>query len=161
MKETIFEYTCKDVLGQDKSLSDLEGKVTLIVNTASNCGFTPQYEGLEDMYQKYKEKGLEILAFPCNQFGNQEPGTNEEVKEFCSLNYGVSFPIFSKIEVNGKNADPLFKFLSSSKKGLLGSGQIKWNFTKFLINKDGKPIKRFSPTTTPEKISSEIDKILS
>ena len=160
MEESIFNFTCKDVHGDEKKLSDLEGKVTLVVNTASKCGFTPQYKGLEDLYQKYKDQGLEILGFPCNQFGNQEPGANSEIEEFCTLNYGVSFPIFSKVDVNGDSADPLFKFLTSNKKGLLGSSKIKWNFTKFLVDKKGKPVKRFSPTTTPEKLAEDIEKIL-
>ena len=130
------------------------------MNTASKCGFTPQYKGLEDLYQKYKDQGLEVLGFPCNQFGNQEPGSNNEIEEFCTLNYGVTFPMFSKVDVNGDSADPLFKFLTSNKKGLLGSSKIKWNFTKFLVDKDGNPVKRFAPTTTPEQISEDIEEIL-
>ena len=160
MNESIFNFSCKDVDGNEKNLSELQGKVTLVVNTASKCGFTPQYKGLEDLYQKYKEQGLEVLGFPCNQFGNQEPGSNNEIEEFCTLNYGVTFPMFSKVDVNGDSADPLFKFLTSNKKGLLGSSKIKWNFTKFLIDKDGNPVKRFAPTTTPEQISEDIEEIL-
>jgi len=160
MKESIFNFSCKDVDGNEKNLSELQGKVTLIVNTASKCGFTPQYKGLEDLYQKYKDQGLEVLGFPCNQFGNQEPGSNNEIEEFCTLNYGVTFPMFSKVDVNGDSADPLFKFLTSNKKGLLGSSKIKWNFTKFLVDKDGNPVKRFAPTTTPEQISEDIEEIL-
>lgn len=160
MNESIFNFSCKDVNGNEKNLSQLKGKVTLVVNTASKCGFTPQYKGLEDLYQKYKEQGLEVLGFPCNQFGNQEPGSNNEIEEFCTLNYRVTFPMFSKVDVNGDSADPLFKFLTSNKKGLLGSSKIKWNFTKFLIDKDGNPVKRFAPTTTPEQISEDIEEIL-
>ena len=160
MNESIFNFSCKDVDGNEKNLSELQGKVTLIVNTASKCGFTPQYKGLEDLYQKYKDQGLEVLGFPCNQFGNQEPGSNNEIEEFCTLNYGVTFPMFSKVDVNGDSADPLFKFLTSNKKGLLGSSKIKWNFTKFLVDKDGNPVKRFAPTTTPEQISEDIEEIL-
>ena len=155
-----FNFSCKDVDGNEKNLSELQGKVTLVVNTASKCGFTPQYKGLEDLYQKYKDQGLEVLGFPCNQFGNQEPGSNNEIEEFCTLNYGVTFPMFSKVDVNGDSADPLFKFLTSNKKGLLGSSKIKWNFTKFLVDKDGNPVKRFAPTTTPEQISEDIEEIL-
>ena len=160
MNESIFNFSCKDVDGNEKNLSELQGKVTLVVNTASKCGFTPQYKGLEDLYQKYKDQGLEVLGFPCNQFGNQEPGSNNEIEEFCTLNYGVTFPMFSKVDVNGGSADPLFKFLTSNKKGLLGSSKIKWNFTKFLVDKDGNPVKRFAPTTTPEQISEDIEEIL-
>jgi len=160
MNESLFNFSCKDVNGNEKNLSQLQGKVTLVVNTASKCGFTPQYKGLEDLYQKYKDQGLEILGFPCNQFGNQEPGSNNEIEEFCTLNYGVTFPMFSKVDVNGDSADPLFKFLTSNKKGLLGSSKIKWNFTKFLVDKDGNPVKRFAPTKTPEQISEDIEEIL-
>ena len=160
MSDSIFNFSCKDVNGDEKNLSELQGKVTLVVNTASQCGFTPQYKGLEDLYQKYKDKGLEILGFPCNQFGNQEPGSNDEIEEFCTLNYGVTFSMFSKVDVNGESADPLFKFLTSNKKGLLGSSKVKWNFTKFLVDKNGKPVKRFAPTTTPEQISKDIEKLI-
>ena len=160
MSDSIFNFSCKDVNGDEKNLSELQGKVTLVVNTASQCGFTPQYKGLEDLYQKYKDKGLEILGFPCNQFGNQEPGSNDEIEEFCTQNYGVTFSMFSKVDVNGGSADPLFKFLTSNKKGLLGSSKVKWNFTKFLVDKNGKPVKRFAPTTTPEQISKDIEKLI-
>ena len=160
MSDSIFNFSCKDVNGDEKNLSELQGKVTLVVNTASQCGFTHQYKGLEDLYQKYKDKGLEILGFPCNQFGNQEPGSNDEIEEFCTLNYGVTFSMFSKVDVNGGSADPLFKFLTSNKKGLLGSSKVKWNFTKFLVDKNGKPVKRFAPTTTPEQISKDIEKLI-
>ena len=160
MSDSIFNFSCKDVNGDEKNLSELQGKVTLVVNTASQCGFTPQYKGLEDLYQKYKDKGLEILGFPCNQFGNQEPGSNDEIEEFCTQNYGVTFSMFSKVDVNGDSADPLFNFLTSNKKGLLGSSKVKWNFTKFLVDKNGKPVKRFAPTTTPEQISKDIEKLI-
>jgi glutathione peroxidase len=130
------------------------------VNTASKCGFTPQYEGLEKLQKKYGSDTFSVLAFPCNQFGGQEPGTNEEIVEFCSLNYSNTFPVFSKVDVNGDEAHPLFEFLTKEKKGLLGSEKIKWNFTKFLINKNGEPVARYAPSTTPEKIESDIAKIL-
>ena len=131
-----------------------------IVNTASKCGFTPQYEGLEKLQKKYGSDTFSVLAFPCNQFGGQEPGTNEEIVDFCSLNYSNTFPVFSKVDVNGDEAHPLFEFLTKEKKGLLGSEKIKWNFTKFLINKSGEPVARYAPSTTPEKIESDIAKIL-
>jgi len=146
--------------GQRKSLSDYQGNVILIVNTASNCGFTPQYQGLETLYQNYKDKGFIILGFPCNQFGAQEPGTEDEINSFCQSNYGVSFPMFSKIDVNGDNAAPLYKQLKSEAPGLLGTEAIKWNFTKFLINKDGEVVKRFAPTDKPESIGKEIEELL-
>ena len=130
------------------------------MNTASKCGFTPQYEGLEKLQKKYGSDTFSVLAFPCNQFGGQEPGTNEEIVDFCSLNYSNTFPVFSKVDVNGDEAHPLFEFLTKEKKGLLGSEKIKWNFTKFLINKSGEPVARYAPSTTPEKIESDIAKIL-
>lgn len=145
----IYEFSAPRLNGKEQSLADYKGKVLLIVNTASKCGFTPQFEGLEKLYGDLKEKGLEILGFPCNQFGKQDPGTNDEIGEFCQINYGVSFPMFSKIDVNGSGADPLYKYLKSEKKGLMGSERIKWNFTKFLVNRDGKVVKRFAPTDTP------------
>ena len=141
--KNIYNFSCTNVNGEEISLSDYSGKALLIVNTASKCGFTPQYQGLQDLYKEYSGKGLEILGFPCNQFGSQEPGSDEEISLFCSTKYDVTFPLFSKIKVNGPAAHPLFKFLTSSKPGLLGSEKIKWNFTKFLINKSGEPIKRF------------------
>ena len=133
MTKNIYEFSCEDSSGQTVDLSDFKGKTLLIVNTASQCGFTPQYEGLEKLQNNYSSEVFSVLAFPCNQFGGQEPCTNEQITEFCSLNYGNTFPIFSKIDVNGENAHPLFKFLTSEKKGLLGTQKIKWNFTKFLI----------------------------
>ena len=158
--KNIYNFSCTNVNGEEISLSDYSGKALLIVNTASKCGFTPQYQGLQDLYKEYSGKGLEILGFPCNQFGSQEPGSDEEISLFCSTKYDVTFPLFSKIKVNGPAAHPLFKFLTSSKPGLLGSEKIKWNFTKFLINKSGEPIKRFSPRTAPEQLSSDITDLL-
>lgn len=140
-------------------LSSYAGKVLLIVNTASKCGFTPQYEGLEELYRAYKDRGLEVLAFPCNQFGAQEPGDAAEIANFCSLTYDVSFPVMAKIEVNGDGADPIFKHLKQEKTGLLGSG-IKWNFTKFLVDRDGKVVSRHAPTTKPEQLRKEIEELL-
>lgn len=154
-QKTIYDFSVKNKKGEDVSLAQYEGKVVLVVNTASKCGFTPQFEGLEELWKKYKDQGLVILGFPCNQFANQDPGSDEQIQEFCSLNYGVTFPIMKKIDVNGDNADPLFKWLKSQKKGLLGS-KIKWNFTKFLVNKNGEVVKRFSPTTVPSKIEKYI-----
>ena len=160
MTKNIYEFSCEDSSGQIIDLSDFKGKTLLIVNTASQCGFTPQYEGLEKLQNNYSSEVFSVLAFPCNQFGGQEPGTNEQITEFCSLNYGNTFPIFSKIEVNGENAHPLFNFLTSEKKGLLGTQKIKWNFTKFLINKDGEPVNRYGSSTTPEQIQSDIEKLI-
>ena len=155
MSESVYDFKVTDIKGQPVSLKDYQGKVLLIVNTASKCGFTPQYEGLENLYQKYHDQGLEILGFPCNQFGQQEPGNNDEVAEFCEMNYGVSFPMFAKVDVNGSNADPLYKYLKSQTHGLF-SRDIKWNFAKFLIGKDGQIIKRRSSLTKPEALESSI-----
>ena len=141
-------------------LSEYAGKVVLIVNTASKCGFTPQYEGLERLYRQYKEQGLEILAFPCNQFGNQEPGDYSEIKEFCSLTYDVTFPIMPKIDVNGDNAAPLWVYLTQQQAGLAGSRGIKWNFTKFLINREGEVVARFGPQVKPEELAKDIERLL-
>jgi glutathione peroxidase len=160
MTATVYDFTCTDASGKPRALSDYRGKVLLVVNTASKCGFTPQFEGLEELYQKYHDRGLEILGFPCNQFGNQDPGSNAEITEFCQLNYGVSFPMFGKIEVNGRGADPLYKHLKHSAPGLLGSERVKWNFTKFLVNADGEVVKRFGSTTTPAQIEAEIEELL-
>ena len=157
MQITDFEVKQSD--GSALDLSAHKGKVLLIVNTASKCGFTPQYEGLEKLHQEYAEQGLEILAFPCNQFGNQEPGDAEEIKNFCSLNYDVSFPLMAKIDVNGDAADPLWKHLKSEKSGLLGS-RIKWNFTKFLVDRDGNVVARHGPAVKPEQLKSEIEDLL-
>lgn len=145
--------------GTTSDLSAYAGKVLLIVNTASKCGFTPQYEGLEELYRDYKDRGFEVLAFPCNQFGAQEPGDAAEIANFCSLTYDVSFPVMAKIDVNGDDADPIFKHLKKEKSGLLGSG-IKWNFTKFLVDRDGKVVSRHAPTTKPEQLRKEIEELL-
>jgi glutathione peroxidase len=155
----IYDFKVKDSFGNEISLSEYKGKVLLIVNTASKCGFTPQYEGLQKLYDKYGNEKFEILAFPCNQFGNQEPGDANEIKNFCSLTYNVSFPLFQKIDVNGKDADPLFEYLKESKSGFL-SKNIKWNFTKFLIDSEGNVIDRFSPSTAPEKLDDKIKELV-
>ena len=160
MNTSIYDFSCKDSSGNEVNLSDFRGKTLLIVNTASKCGFTPQYDGLQSLQEKYSSEKFSVLAFPCNQFGSQEPGLDNEIQEFCSLNYKTTFPVFSKIEVNGDNAHPLYKFLCSEKKGVLGSEKIKWNFTKFLINESGEPIARYGSTTTPDKISKDIDKLI-
>jgi len=156
----VFSFSVKDISGNATSLSRFEGKVLLIVNVASKCGFTPQYKGLQFIYDKFKEKGLEILAFPCNQFGAQEPGNEAEIKNFCSLNYNVTFPLFGKIDVNGKNAEPLYEFLKKEEPGILGTELIKWNFTKFLVNKKGEVLKRYAPNVTPESLEQDILKAL-
>lgn len=155
----IYDFNVKDIKGNDVSLKEFEGKVLLIVNAATGCGFTPQYEGLESLYKTYKDSGLEILDFPCNQFDNQAPGTNEEIVSFCTLKYDVTFRQFSKIEVNGDNEDPLYTYLKSQKGGVFGK-KIKWNFTKFLIDQNGNVIKRYAPTVTPEKIEKDIKQLL-
>lgn len=160
MSNSVFDFTCKTSSGQDKSLADYQGKVLLVVNTASKCGFTPQFAGLEDLHKQYHDQGVEILGFPCNQFGNQDPGSNDEITEFCQLNYGVSFPMFGKIEVNGNGADPLFKHLTANAPGILGSKRIKWNFTKFLINTQGEVVKRYAPTVKPKDIARDIETLL-
>jgi glutathione peroxidase len=159
MKENVYQFNFNQLDGKEVSLSDFKGKAILVVNTASACGLTYHYTGLEKLYQKYKDEGLVIIGFPCNQFGTQEPGTSEEIQEFCSLNYDVTFPMSSKVEVNGKNEHPLFKYLKSELKGTL-TDSVKWNFTKFLIDRNGMPFKRFGSTVEPEDISSSIDKIL-
>ena len=159
MSKNIYEFTVKDIDNNDVSLDKYRGKVLLIVNTASKCGFTPQYQGLQELYDKYKSQGFEVLAFPCNQFANQEPEDSKTIKNFCTLNYGVTFPIFKKIKVNGANAHPLFKYLKNTQSGFITSS-IKWNFTKFLINKSGVPVARFAPITSPKKLSEKIEKLL-
>lgn len=156
---SVYDYIMKDAQGNDVNLADYKGKVLLIVNTATGCGFTPQYEGLEDLYEKYKDKGFEILDFPCNQFANQAPGTDEEIVSECKLRFHVSFKQFSKIEVNGDNAAPLYKYLKEQQKGALGS-RIKWNFTKFLVTRDGEVVARYAPMVTPEKMEEDIAKLL-
>ena len=156
---SIYDFKVKDTYGEEVSISDFKGKVMLIVNTASKCGFTPQFEGLEKLYLELKDRGLEILGFPCNQFANQDPGTNEEIRNFCTLNYGVSFPIFEKIDVNGENEAPLYHFLKGEKGGVLGS-MIKWNFTKFLVDKEGNVVERYAPTVEPKDLREDILKLL-
>jgi len=157
---SLYEFTVTAINGQPQSLADYRGQVLLIVNVASKCGFTPQYTGLEALYRKHHTQGFSILGFPCDQFGHQEPGDADEIKNFCSLKYGVSFPLFAKIEVNGPNANPLYKFLKSERPGLLWSQRIKWNFTKFLIDRKGTVVKRFAPTATPNSLESSIEKLL-
>jgi len=152
-------FSAKSLNGKEISMESFRGKVILVVNTASKCGFTPQYEGLESLYTKYKDRGFVILGFPCNQFGNQEPGTEKDIAEGCLVNYGVTFQMFSKIEVNGKNAHPIYKYLKNSPFVITGK-RIKWNFTKFLIDSNGVPVKRFSPGTVPEKLVNDIEKLL-
>ena len=157
---SIYDITANTLAGEPLSLSAFKGKVLLIVNTASQCGFTGQYEGLEALYRKYKDQGLVVLGFPCNQFGAQEPGNAAEIATFCEKNYGVSFPMFAKIDVNGSNAHPLFQLLKSEATGLLGTEGIKWNFTKFLVNREGKVHERFAPTTGPDALEPIIKKLL-
>ena len=157
---TAYDFSAKTLEGTDLSLDAYRGKAMLVVNTASKCGFTPQYTGLEQLYRKYQDKGLVVLGFPCDQFGHQEPGDEAEIKNFCSLTYDVSFPMFSKIEVNGGNTHPHYKWLKSEKSGLLGLEGIKWNFTKFLVGKDGQVLKRYAPTDTPEKIEKDLASVL-
>ncbi|MBR1575305.1 MAG: glutathione peroxidase [Bacteroidales bacterium] len=156
---TIYDFKALDNKGAEVDFSQYKGKVLLIVNTASKCGFTPQYDGLEALYKKYKDQGLVVIGFPCDQFAHQEPGTDEEIAQFCRLNHGVTFPLMSKIEVNGDGAHPIYKYLKGEAKGLLGSA-IKWNFTKFLISRDGTRIERFAPTTTPEALDDKIAALL-
>lgn len=156
---SIYDYKVKDAKGETVDMADYKGKVLLIVNTATGCGFTPQYDGLEKLYADYKDKGFEILDFPCNQFGNQAPGTEEEIVSFCKMKFGTTFKQFAKVEVNGDNEEPLFTYLKSQKKGIGGS-KIKWNFTKFLVDRDGNVIDRFGSTTTPEKIAGKIEKVI-
>ncbi|KSU17984.1 Glutathione peroxidase family protein [Lactococcus lactis subsp. lactis] len=154
-----YDFSAVKMNGETVSMSDFKGKVVIVVNTASKCGFTPQFEGLEKLYENYKDQGLEILGFPCNQFANQDAGENSEIKEFCQLNYGVTFPMFQKIKVNGKEVHPLYQFLKKEAKGAL-SGTIKWNFTKFLIDREGNVIERFAPKTEPKEMEEEIQKLL-
>ena len=156
----IYDFAVKDIHGKTVKLDAYKGKPLLIVNTASKCGFTPQYKGLEALYEKLHGKGLEILGFPCNQFGEQEPGTEAEIESFCELNYGVTFPMFAKVDVNGDSASPLYKYLKKEKPGLLGLEAIKWNFTKFLVDRNGKVIERYAPNTEPAAITGDIEKLL-
>ncbi|MDY6012781.1 glutathione peroxidase [Clostridium sp.] len=154
-----YDFVAKDINGKDINMNQYKGKVVLVVNTASKCGFTPQFKGLEELYNEYKEKGFEILGFPCNQFKNQDPGSNKEINNFCQLNYGVTFTMFEKIDVKGPNAHPIFKYLKEQTKGLLND-EIKWNFTKFLIDSNGNVVKRYAPTTSPSKIKKDIENLL-
>lgn len=156
----IYDYTARTLDGQEKALSEFKGKVMLIVNTASKCGFTPQYQGLQKLYDNFSDRGLEVLGFPCNQFGHQEPGEADQIGAFCEKNFGVSFPMFEKINVNGNDAHPLYKFLKSASPGLFGIEAIKWNFTKFLIGRDGQVVRRYAPKDKPEKIADDIEALL-
>jgi glutathione peroxidase len=156
----IYDFTVDDIKGRPVHLDRYRGQVMLVVNTASECGFTPQYKGLEALYEKYKVRGLEILGFPCNQFGGQEPGSEQEIASFCEVNYGVTFPLFAKVDVNGDDAAPVYRYLKKAKPGLLGSEAIKWNFTKFLVDRDGKVVERYAPNTEPQAIAGDIEKLL-
>jgi glutathione peroxidase len=157
---TVYDFKAKGIDGKQIDLQQYQGKVLLIVNTASQCGFTPQYKGLEAVYEQFRDKGVEVLGFPCNQFGAQEPGTAEEIGAFCERNFGVTFPLFDKVEVNGDEAHPLFKHLKSEAPGLMGTEAIKWNFTKFLVRKDGTVYKRYAPQTEPKELMKDIEKLL-
>lgn len=157
---SIYEFDATDIKGQEVHLSDYEGKVLLIVNTASKCGFTPQFEGLEKLHKELEAQGLVVLGFPCNQFGSQDPGADDQIEEFCQLNYGVSFPMFSKVDVNGGNAHPLYNHMKQEARGLLGSKTIKWNFTKFLVNRQGQVVERYAPNDKPNGIKTDIQKLL-
>jgi len=159
MASTFYDFKAKTLKGKEVAMEEFKGKTVLVVNTASQCGLTPQFEGLEKLYEKYKDQGLVVLGFPCNQFANQEPGDEKSISEGCVMNYGVTFPMFSKVDVNGSTAHPLFKYLKSKLGGILGSN-IKWNFTKFLIDAQGRPVKRFAPITKPEALEKDIVKLL-
>jgi glutathione peroxidase len=156
----LYDLQAATITGQPKSLADFRGQLLLIVNVASQCGFTPQYAGLETLYRQYKDQGFSVLGFPCNQFGHQEPGGEAEIQQFCSTNYQVTFPMFAKVDVNGSHAHPLYKFLKGEKPGVLGTEAIKWNFTKFLIDRQGSVVKRYAPTTTPDTIAHDIEQLL-
>jgi glutathione peroxidase len=157
---TLHDFTVDDIHGKPVGLDRYKGKVVLVVNTASKCGYTPQYKGLEALYAKYKGQGLEILGFPCNQFGAQEPGTEKEIEQFCELNYGVTFPMFAKVDVNGDQAAPVYRYLKAEKPGLLGTETIKWNFTKFLVDRSGRPIARYASNATPESLAGDVEQAL-
>ena len=157
---TIADFTVTTNRGESLDLKTKRGKVLLVVNTASKCGFTPQYDGLEELYQQFKDKDFEVLGFPCNQFGAQEPGNADEIAEFCKVNFGVTFPLMAKIDVNGPEASPLYDWMKSEKKGLMGSTSIKWNFTKFLIDREGNVVKRYAPQDSPKMIARDIEKLL-
>ncbi|NNP70489.1 glutathione peroxidase [Acinetobacter sp. Ac_5812] len=156
----IYQFEAELLEGETKALADYKGKVMLIVNTASKCGFTPQFAGLEKLYEKYNAQGLEVLGFPCNQFGGQDPGTNKEIGAYCQRNYGVSFPMFAKVDVKGPEAHVIFRYLTREAKGLLGSRNIKWNFTKFLVGRNGEVLERYAPTTKPDALEADIEKAL-
>lgn len=160
MPDNFFDLSAQNSSGQQELLSKYKGKVVVVVNVASRCGFTPQYTGLEQLYKKYESQGLVILGFPCNQFGSQEPGSDSEIQSFCKMNYGVSFPVLSKVDVNGANASPIYQFLKSEAPGILGTEAIKWNFTKFLVGKDGKVIQRYAPNTEPKDLEKDIETAL-
>ena len=155
-----YDFSARTLDGRDQALADYKGRAMLVVNTASKCGFTPQYAGLENLWEQYQDKGLVVLGFPCDQFGHQEPGDADEIRNFCSLNYQVKFPLYEKVEVNGAGAHPLWKWLKKEKPGLLGMEAIKWNFTKFLIDRNGRVVKRYAPTDTPEKIEKDLASVL-
>ena len=157
---SIHDFTVTDIDGKPRSLGEWRGKTLLVVNVASQCGFTPQYEGLEALWREQRALGLVVLGFPCDQFGHQEPGSEAEIKDFCSTRFDVTFPMFAKVEVNGEHAAPLYQWLKSQAKGILGSEAIKWNFTKFLVDRDGKPLKRYAPNDTPESLAGDIEKAL-
>jgi glutathione peroxidase len=156
----VYDFSMTDIHGKPQPLSQYKDKVLLIVNTASQCGFTPQYKGLEALYKKMHSRGLEVLGFPCNQFGAQEPGSEEEIESFCEVNYGVTFPMFAKVDVNGRKAARLYEYLKTAKPGLLGSEAIKWNFTKFLVDRNGRVVERYAPKVEPETIAADIEKLL-
>jgi glutathione peroxidase len=157
---SVYDYSARSIDGQEQPLSQYRGHPLLIVNVASKCGFTPQYAGLEALYRKYHERGLEVLGFPCDQFGHQEPGDEAQIKSFCSLTYGVSFPLFAKIKVNGADTHPLYRYLKQARPGVMGLEAIKWNFTKFLIGKDGEALKRYAPADTPESLEADVEAAL-
>ncbi|KYD26169.1 MULTISPECIES: glutathione peroxidase [Bacillaceae] len=157
---SIYDFRVKTIRGEEQSLADYKGKVLLIVNTASKCGFTPQYKELQELYEQYRDRGFVVLGFPCNQFGNQEPGTEEEIEQFCQVNYGVTFPMFAKVNVNGENAHPLFQYLKEKAPGVLGTKAIKWNFTKFLVDRNGNVVARFASQTKPSELKNEIEELL-
>ena len=157
---SVHDFSATTIDGATQPLADYKGKALLVVNVASKCGFTPQYTGLEGLYRKYREQGLVVLGFPCDQFGHQEPGDEAEIRNFCSLNYDVSFPLFAKIDVNGEHAHPLYRFLKKEGRGVLGTEAIKWNFTKFLVDRDGKVVRRYAPTDTPERIEKDLAAVL-
>jgi len=157
---SLFDISAATIDGRAKSLADFRGQILLIVNVASQCGFTPQYAGLEALYQNYKDRGFSVLGFPCDQFGHQEPGSEAQIEDFCSTKYNVTFPLFAKIDVNGPHAHPLYRFLKGEQAGVLGTEAIKWNFTKFLVDRQGRVVKRFAPTTTPDKIAGDIEPLL-